>query len=112
MATQQSTIDFLLEQLNNSLNIRYRKMFGEYAIYCAEKVVALVCDDKLFLKPTALGRKLIPNIEEAPPYPGAKPYFYISADLWEDSDWLSNLISKTAGELPPPKPKKRKKQHL
>jgi len=25
-------------------------MFGEYALYCGDKVVALVCDDQLFVK--------------------------------------------------------------
>ena len=28
-------------------------MLGEYVIYCNNKVVALVCDNKLFVKPTA-----------------------------------------------------------
>lgn len=107
MATKQSTIDYLLEQLTHISNIRYRKMFGEYAIYCNNKVVAFVCDDKLFIKPTKAGRDLIETLEEAPPYPGAKLYFYISADLWEDKEWLSRLITTTAEELPLPKPKKK-----
>ncbi len=67
MPTQQSTIDYLLEQLTNTPNIRYRKMFGEYALYHNEKVVALICDDNLFVKPTPAGKKLIEIIEEAPP---------------------------------------------
>jgi TfoX/Sxy family transcriptional regulator of competence genes len=32
--------------------ISYRYMFGEYAIYCDGKVVALVCDNQLFVKPS------------------------------------------------------------
>jgi TfoX/Sxy family transcriptional regulator of competence genes len=37
-------------------------MFGEYAIYCNEKVVALVCDNQVFVKPTAAGRLLVCQI--------------------------------------------------
>ncbi len=106
MATKQSTVDYLTEQMSGAGVIRSRKMFGEYAIYCNDKVVALVCDEMLFVKPTKAGRDIIGSVEETPPYPGAKPYFYISGDYWEDRDLLSQLIAKTAAELPLPKPKK------
>lgn len=107
MATKQGTIDYLFEQIEGVGNTRYRKMFGEYAVYFDEKVVALVCDDKLYLKPTAEGKKLIENVEEGIPYPGAKPYLYISADLWEDRDWLCELIITTARQLPRAKPRRK-----
>jgi DNA transformation protein len=108
MATKQITVDFITEQITAAGVIRSRKMFGEYAIYCNEKVVALVCDDQLFVKPTNAGRMFIETIDERPAYPGAKPYFYISGDLWEDHQWLTELIAKTAEELPAPKPKKKR----
>jgi TfoX/Sxy family transcriptional regulator of competence genes len=82
-------------------------MFGEYGIYCNEKMVASVCDDKLFVKPTTRGRTYIGNVVEAPPYPGAKPSFLIPADKLEDAKWLSELIEITAGELPLPVKKKK-----
>lgn len=107
MASKQSTVDYICEQIAHAGHIRFRKMFGEYAIYCNEKVVALVCDDQLFVKPTNAGRVLITDLEEAPPYPGAKNYFLISPDLWEDREYLSQIISATAAELPLPKPKKK-----
>lgn len=106
VASKQSTVDYITEQLARAGVIRSRKMFGEYAIYCNEKVVALVCDDQLYVKPTKAGRELLELVEEAPPYPGAKPYFLISPDQWEDADFLSELISATAAELPLPKRKK------
>jgi DNA transformation protein len=108
MATQQSTADFLTDQIKDAGKVRNRKMFGEYAIYCDEKVVALVCDEQLFVKPTEAGRKLIKEVKEAPPYPGAKNYFLISGDYWDDSQWLTELIQVTADELPLPKKKKKK----
>jgi len=58
MATQQSTVDYLLEQLRRAGSVSARKMFGEYALYRDGKLVALICDDQLYLKPTAAGRAL------------------------------------------------------
>jgi TfoX/Sxy family transcriptional regulator of competence genes len=110
MASTQSTVDYLLEQISDAGILRYQKMFGEYAIYLNEKVVGFVCDDQLYIKPTAAGREFIDKVEEAPPYPGAKMYFYISGDLWENREWMTELVLKTAKELPLPKPKKKRKK--
>lgn len=108
MATKQSTVNFLVEQIQHAGDIRSRKMFGEYAIYCNEKVVALVCDEQLFVKPTEKGRMIVGEGHDAPPYPGAKPYLKISGDYWDDHEWLTNLIQQTAEELPMPKQKKKR----
>jgi TfoX/Sxy family transcriptional regulator of competence genes len=108
VATDQRTVDFLAEQLS-TLGVSARKMFGEYALYCHGKTVALVCDDQLFVKPTAPGRAFIGDVVEAAPYPGAKPSLLIDPDLWDDGDWLCQLIRITADALPMPKPKRPKK---
>jgi TfoX/Sxy family transcriptional regulator of competence genes len=108
MSSRQETVDFILEQIAGAGAVSARKMFGEYAIYMGPKVVALVCDDQLFVKPTKDGRSFIGVPEEAPAYPGAKNSFLIAGELWDDSEWLSTLIAKTAAELPLPKLKKPK----
>lgn len=107
VSTQQSTVDFLTSQVCAAGAVRSRAMFGEYALYCDEKVVALICDDRLFIKPTPEGRGFIGTPEEAPPYPSSKPFFVISEDQWEDGDWLTELIRITASVLPTAKPKKK-----
>ena len=108
MSTRQSTIDFLLDQIKSGgAAATAKKMFGEYGLYCDGKIVALVCDDQLFVKPTAAGRTLIGEPLEKEPYPGAKPSFLIPGDQWEDHQWLGHLIRATAGALPPPKKKSR-----
>lgn len=107
MATKQSTVDFIMDQITNAGLIRSRKMFGEYALYCNEKVVALICDDILFVKPTEKGREIVGEGHEGLPYPGTKPYLLIDEEYWDDRDWLTNLITETAKALPMPKPKKR-----
>ncbi len=108
MASDKDFVEFIADQIRNVGEISYKKMFGEYAIYCDGKVVALICDNQLFIKPTEGGRALIGNVIEAAPYPGAKLNFLIE-DQFEDSEWLSNLIKATAEELPAPKPRKSKK---
>jgi TfoX/Sxy family transcriptional regulator of competence genes len=82
-------------------------MFGEYALYSDGKVVALICDNQLFVKPTESGRALIGDVKEAPPYPGAKMYFLIEEKV-DDREWLSELIRITTKELPEPELKKKK----
>lgn len=99
MASDESFVQFVTDQMAGGGEIRFRKMFGEYAIYCNEKVVALVCDNNLYVKPTEEGRSYIGNVTEAPPYPGAKPYLQIGDEV-EDREWLGKLIEITAIALP------------
>ena len=107
MASKLSFVEYVVDQIEDAGQIRFRKMFGEYAIYSGKKVVALICDDQLFIKPTPGGRSFIGELLESPPYKGAKPSFLIE-DQIEDRDWISELIRITANELPEPKPKKKK----
>lgn len=100
MATKQETIDFILSQSADAGLLSARKMFGEYGIYCDGKIVALVCDDRLFIKPTLAGAEFLGQCIEEPPYPGAKPYFLILQEKWKDRKWLSQLIRLTAAEIP------------
>ncbi|MGD9613435.1 MAG: TfoX/Sxy family protein [Kiritimatiellia bacterium] len=108
MATDQEFMEFLADQMSGAGEVSYRKMFGEYAVYCGGKVVALVCDNQLFVKPTAAGRAYVGTPVEAPAYPGAKNSFLIE-DAFEDREWISELIRITAKALPVPKPKKSKR---
>jgi TfoX/Sxy family transcriptional regulator of competence genes len=105
MPSDQNFVDFVLEQIKNAGAITAKKMFGEYGIYADGKIVGLICDNKLFIKPTISGRKFIGNVVEAPPYVGAKPSFLIEEKI-EDSEWISELVRITLKELPAPKKKK------
>lgn len=108
MASDQGFVDFVVDQIDDDCAMTYRKMFGEYGLYSHGKIVALICDDRLFVKPTDGGRAHIGSVVEAPAYPGAKPSFLIG-DRLEDGAWLSELVRITARELPEPKPKKPRK---
>lgn len=108
MSSDKSFVEYLVEQMADAGTISQRYMFGEYAIYCDSKVVALVCNDRLFIKPTEAGRVFIGDVVEAPAYPGAKPSFLIET-AFEDRDWIGELVKITARELPIPKKKRAKK---
>jgi len=108
MGSDQEFVDYVLDQLVGVGEIEAKKMFGEYAVYLNGKIVGLVCDNRLFVKPTTAGREFIGEVVEAPAYPGAKPSFLIEDGL-EDSPWLSELFRVSEKELPAPKPKKKKR---
>ena len=55
MASQQSTVDFICEQMSGAGDISARKMFGEYGVYCDAKFIGVICNDMLYLKPTTAG---------------------------------------------------------
>lgn len=107
MSSDEDFVKFVVEQMEDAGAIRSRKMFGDYVIYCNDKVVALICNDKVFVKPTEGGRTFIgENIIEAPAYQGANNSFFIE-DKFENKEWISELIRITETELPLPKPKKK-----
>jgi TfoX/Sxy family transcriptional regulator of competence genes len=100
-------VQYVCDQVHDAGAISSRKMFGEWAIYSGPKVVALVCDDRLFVRQTEAGRTFIGEPIESPPYSGAKPHFLIGERI-DDREWLSELIRVTEREIPLPEPKKRK----
>ncbi len=106
MASKVEFVEYVADQLRLAGTITYRKMFGEYGMYCDGKIFALICDDQLFIKITEAGKRLAPSLETAPPYEGAKPYFLV--DDVDDQEFMTKLVRETCKELPAPKPKKRK----
>ena len=102
MASDIGFVEYVCEQVAGAGHITHRRMFGEFALYCDGKVVALICDNQFFLKPTVAGRALLERVKEAPPYPGAKMYYLLDADL-EDAEHMARVVRATAAELPMPK---------
>jgi TfoX/Sxy family transcriptional regulator of competence genes len=107
MASDKNQLDFVLDQIGDAGVVTAKRMFGEYGIYCDGIIVALFCDNELFVKPTDRGRAYIRTPNEAPPYPGAKLYFLIE-DKIENRGWISELIRLTAQELSLPKKRAEK----
>jgi TfoX/Sxy family transcriptional regulator of competence genes len=107
MASEQKFVDFIVEQIDIPEKTSSKKMFGEYGLYYDNKMFALVCDNKLYIKRTISGREYINDVVDESPYPGAKPCFLIEEKL-DDKVWLKKLVELTVKELPEPKPKKKK----
>lgn len=105
MSTDRIFVDYVMEQAGLGSRLTMRRMFGEYAFYVDEKVVAFGCDNSLFLKPTAAAERLVPHAPMRPPYPEAKDYPVID-ELLDDGDALRIVLLATADELPAPKAKK------
>ena len=106
MASRLEYVQYVAEQLSGAGEITYKKMFGEYGLYCDGKLFANVSDDQLFIKITEAGRSLFPGLREAPPYPGAKEYFLI--ENVDDRDFLTALTLITCQALPEAKKNRRK----
>ena len=106
MGTRADTIAHLLETLD-PLPLSARKMFGEYALYLDGKVVALVCDDQLFLKATPGAQAALPDCPTAPPYPGAKPHLLVT-DALDDPETVIAALKAIATDLLAPKPRTSK----
>jgi TfoX/Sxy family transcriptional regulator of competence genes len=106
MASDLKTVHFIADQSGLGSRLAFKRMFGEYALYLNTKVVAFVCDNKLFLKPTEAGRSLLGSPEEAPAYPGSKNYFLLGEEL-ENPELLRRAFEVTESALPLPKPKSK-----
>lgn len=107
MASNPEFVQYVADNLSGAGLITYRKMFGEYGMYCDGKIFALICNNQLFIKITEAGKKMQPTLPQAPPYEGAKDYFLME-DI-DDSVFLTDFVIATCKELPMPKEKKGKK---
>ena len=107
MASDRKFVAFVCEQVRGAGDVSSKRMFGEATVYLRDKVVGLVCDNQLFIKPTEPGRALLGSPSEAPPFPGATNWFLMT-DL-DDQEFLAELVRTTADALPSPKPKAKKK---
>lgn len=108
MASSEDFVTYVCGQLAGAGQIRARKMFGEYGVYCDGVFFALICDNQFFIKITEAGRKFWGPCEEKPPYPGAKNYFL--ADDLENAPRLADWVRVTCSELAAPRVKKQRKK--
>lgn len=100
MSTQQETVDFILEKLGDYERFTTRKMFGEYALYADGKVVALVCDDQLYVKIVPASESLRDICEQDTPFPGAKLHYLIEEYQLSTITDLADILLSIATSLP------------
>ncbi len=110
MGSNKETVDYIVEQVSWAGDAYTKPMFGEYCLYFEGKVVAFICDEQLFLKITETGGEVIRDRAEGEAYPSSKPYWVVSADDWDDRDYMGRLIKETARSVALPKKKNIKKR--
>lgn len=100
MSTQKETVEFILQKLGTPKRFSVRAMFGEYALYADSKVVALVCDDQLYIKILPASRELENLCEKDAPYPGAKPHYVLEEGMLSELKELPEVLFAIAKSLP------------
>ena len=104
MASDRGFVEHVVDQIGLGRELVHKRMFGEWGLWLDGKIVALICDDQLLLKPTPVGTTLLGGSPPmVPPYPGAKSWLLIE-DL-DDGQALGKLLRATAEALPAPKAK-------
>ena len=104
MASSKEYLDFVLEQLSELDEIRYRAMMGEYVIYYRDKVVGGIYADRFLVKPVRSAAAMMPNAEKEFPYDGAKEMLLV--DDIDNKKFLHELLEAMYNELPAPKKKR------
>lgn len=104
MATAPETIAFLLEQMAGVRGLTARKMFGEYGLFIAGRMVAIVCDDRLFVKDRPELRAMLAEPRLERPFPRSQPYLVLEDEV-DDPDRLAALMARAYDLTPEPKRK-------
>lgn len=104
MASSQTYLDYILDQLSGLEEVSYRAMMGEYILYYRGKIIGGIYDDRLLVKPTDSARALLPDAPMELPYEGAKPMRL--ADTVDSKENLQALVKAVYEDLPAPKKKR------
>lgn len=110
MATNPDFIKFVVDQISAAGDdIRYRKMFGEYMVYCDGRPVLLICDDTVYVKQISAVTAIFTAHGITPdvgiPYNGARNHWILDI---ENIDLSVDIVRELVRVLPLPKPKKKK----
>ncbi|MCR4889233.1 MAG: TfoX/Sxy family protein [Ruminococcus sp.] len=103
MASSKEYLMFVLEQLSELQGVSYRSMMGEYIIYCNDRIIGGIYDDRFLVKPTKSALEKMPDAPLEKPYEGAKEMLLVKNI--DSKEFLTELISDMAEELPARKKK-------
>ena len=95
MASTKDYKEFVLEQLSLLDNIVSKPMMGEYLLYYNGVLFGGIYDDRLLVKIVESNKKY--NMEEAIPYPNAKPMFLV--DDIDSRETLRDIVLDTCKGL-------------
>ena len=95
MATTKDYRDFILEQLSLLDNISCKSMMGEYLLYYNGILFGGIYDDRLLVKIVDSNKKY--NMNEAIPYNGAKPMYFV--DNVDNKEIIRDIVLDTCKGL-------------
>ena len=101
MASTLEFVQYVAGQLAEAGEITYKKLFGEYGLWCHGLFFGTVEDNQFYIKITDAGHRMLPEAEPAAPH-GGTPGMYCVEDL-EDRGFLKTLVQETCTELQQPK---------
>ena len=105
MASSREYLDFILEQLSGLSGITSKQMMGEYILYINGRIFGGIYDDRFLVKPTKSAKAMMPDADLELPYEGAKEMLLV--DNVDNREFLTELVTAMADELPAPKQKKK-----
>ena len=104
MASSLEYVQHVAAQLSGAGAISYKKLFGEYGLWCGGKFFGTVENNQFYVKMTEAGHKHLPEAEPVAPH-GGRPGMYLVEEL-DDREFLTALVLDTCSQLPEPhKPK-------
>ena len=106
MATTKEYYEYIMECLIKVGDITSKKMMGEYCIYYQDKLVALLCDNRLLVKQTDTSKRLLQNCALEYPNEGSKTLMYVVEEL-ENLQLMKELLEGLYKELPEIKKKSK-----
>lgn len=94
MSSSIDYLEYVLDLLSDIENITYKKMMGEYILYCDGIIFGGIYDDRFLIKKT----KSLENMgfKEEIPYPSAKPMYLVDIENREE---INELIYKLINDL-------------
>lgn len=101
MASSKEYLEFIMDQLSDLQDVKYRAMMGEYIIYYKGKIVGGIYDDRFLVKPVKAAVDLMPDAQKELPYEGAKEMLLV--DDVDNREFLYKLLRAMYNDLPAPK---------
>jgi DNA transformation protein len=97
--------DFVLDQLERIRNLRCRRMFGAYGLYCGEKFFGIIAQSRLYFKTDEKTRVAYVERQSNPFRPNPKQelrnYYEVPLEILEDSDQLIQWANAAMGIAAP-----------
>ena len=90
MASSLEYVQHVAAQLSGAGAISYKKLFGEYGLWCGGTFFGTVENNQFYIKVTEAGHKHLPEAEPVAPH-GGRPGMYLVEEL-DDREFLTALV--------------------